>query len=478
MRTIVRIGVLLILLIHSIIAFSQKKTDQLDNYFTKLYQNGQFNGAVLVAENGKIIYQESFGYADYPAKKLNTASTSFPVASITKTITSTAILQLYEKGKLQLTDTYIKYFPHFPYDSVTIKQLLSHTSRIPSSAFFRFLDSLRKVKDTFFINKDVIPALIEMKKPLVGEPKPEGDRSNFSYSNVNYYLLGLLIEKLSGFSYNNYLKKYIFLPAGMENSSLSEFYFGTDKNLCKEQRYRYLYSDEPERIDTVSEYAYIFTTYNFKAHGDVVSTTLDLLKYDDALRSGKLLNRTTLMEAFYPVVPGNPTTSGYGLGWSVLHDSTRGKVVFHHGGGIGIETMFVRNITKNQTVILFDNMKNYAFDKAMNALKILNGEFVALPKKSIAKLYGRTMAKEGIAAASTVLESTKKDTLQYYLSEDEINVLGYQFLENSRLDEAHEVLKTNMILFPSSWNSYDSYGEVLLKMGNKEEAVKMYQKSI
>jgi len=456
----------------------QDKVLSLNDYFSALYQKDQFNGNVLVAENGRIIYEKSFGYANYSSQKPNTANTSFPIASVTKTMTSTAILQLIEKGKLQLSDAYSKFFPAFPYPSVTIKELLSHTSRIPSSNFYRFLDSLRNVKDTFFTNSDVIPAFVAMKKPLVGEPKPEGDRFVFSYSNINYHLLALLIEKLSGMPYQGYLRKYIFFPAGMESTSFSEFYFGIDRNICKEQRYRYLFSDAPESIDTTSDNAYIFTTYNFKGHGDVVSTAQDLMKFGQALEKNLLLKESTLMQAYTPVVYGNPATSGYGLGWSILHDSTKGKIVFHHGGGIGIEVMFVRNITKHQTVILFDNMKNPAFNVAMNALKILNGESVSSPGKSIAKLYGRQIAKGNFVDAEKLLEKLSKDSAAYELNEDQMNLLGYQFLWNNINDKALMVLKKNVELFPSSWNSYDSYGEILLKVGRREDAIKMYQKSI
>ena len=99
------VAILPVLLVTATV-FGQGRADRLNNYFTGLAGNGQFNGTVLVAEDGKIIYEKSFGYADYSVKKPNTASTSFPVASITKTMTSTAILQLYEKGKLQLTDAF------------------------------------------------------------------------------------------------------------------------------------------------------------------------------------------------------------------------------------------------------------------------------------------------------------------------------------------------------------------------------------
>lgn len=454
------------------------KAKALDQYFSKLAAVGQFNGNILVAENGTIVYEKSFGYADFSSKKPNTQHTAFLIASVTKTMTATAILQLQEKGKIQITDTYSKYFPDFPYPTTTVKQLLSHTSFIPSSAFYRHLDSLRKIKDTIFVNADVIPALVAMKKPLLGEPKPMGDRANFAYSNVNYYLLALLIEKLSGMPYNDYMRKHVFAPAGMTHSSFAEFYFGKDPNICTEHRYRYFFDEMPERVDTTSENAYIFKTYNLKGHGDVVSTTHDLLKYDAALRKGVLLKPSTLAQAFQPLVYGEPDMSGYGLGWSIKHDSANGNVVFHHGGSIGMEVMLIRNITRNQAVIYFDNTKNFAFNTAMDALNILNGANLPLPKQSVAKVYGKTMATQGIAAAKSLFATLKKDSLNYSLSEDELNVLGYQFLQNNKDDFAYEVFRVNVELFPSSWNAYDSYGEILLKMGRKEEAIKMYEKSL
>jgi CubicO group peptidase (beta-lactamase class C family) len=462
----------------SITATAQNKIAALNTYFSTLSQNGDFNGNVLVAENGKIIYEKSFGYADYSAKRLNTATTSFPVASVTKTMTATAILQLQEKGKLSINDRYSKYFRNFPYPSVTIRQLLSHTSRLPSTAFYRMLDSMQLAKkDTFYTNADVIPALIALKQPLPARSE-EGGRSAFAYSNLNYYLLALLVEKLTGMPYGAYLKKHIFIPAGMENTSLSEFYFGMDKNLCREQRYRYLYDNAPERIDTVAEFASVFDVYNFKGHGDVVSTLKDLLKYDEALYNGTLLKQSSLQQAYQPLVPGTAANSGYGLGWSIGQDSTKGKLIFHHGGGIGIEVMFVRNISKRQTIILFDNMKNPAFYTAMNALKILNGEKVSTRGKSVAKAYGKTLVKTGIPEARQLLQKLKKDTAHYNLSEYEMNLLAYQLMWSNRDSLAAEVFKTDLDLFPDSWNVYDSYGELLLKMGKTEEAIMMYKMSI
>src|SRR5262245_13216651 len=113
MKQIIKFTVPCIICVYCMIgaSFAQNKAKDLDNYFSSLFKYGQFNGNVLVAENGNIIYERSFGYADFSAKKLNEKNTSFAVASITKTFTSTAILQLQEKGKLNVKDHFVKYFP-------------------------------------------------------------------------------------------------------------------------------------------------------------------------------------------------------------------------------------------------------------------------------------------------------------------------------------------------------------------------------
>ncbi|MES2774524.1 MAG: serine hydrolase [Bacteroidota bacterium] len=169
----------------------------------------------------------------------------------------------------------------------------------------------------------------------------------------------------------------------------------------------------------MAENTRIFGTYNFKGHGDIVSTTEDLLKYDEALYHGRLLKPASLELAFHGITPGTTDNSGYGLGWSIAHDSSRGKVVLHHGGGVGIEIMLVRNITRHQTTILFDNTKNGAFNIAMNALKILNGEKVPLPRSGVATLYGKTIVNEGIPAARKVLSRLEKDSAIIYSTKTE-----------------------------------------------------------
>lgn len=454
-------------------ADAQSRQGNLDRFFSTLSQNGQFNGNVLIAENGNVVYEKSFGYADFSNKKNNTVQTSLPIASITKTITSTAILQLKQQGKLQLEDRVTKYLPDFPYPEITIRQLLSHTSGLPNYDML-FFPLIPKNPDTVFTNKDLIPASISQKIPLVFKPGED-----FTYNNVNYNILALIVEKLSGASFGSYLQANIFGPAGMTNTSLSDFFKRADKNLSKRYNFKYEYSDKVQLVDTAAEFK-IANRFNFQGHGDLISTTHDLLKYDQALYNGSLLNSATLKEAFTPVKLSNGTHNiqRYALGWITNEDTSLGEIVKHDGGLPGGRTMLLRNLTKHQTIIIFDNNANNVVPLADMALKILNGEQVEKPKKSGAKFYGIALAAHGKKAADQAAKKVKTDTLNYYLNEDEMNSMGYAFLMNNRAAEAEIAFGENTRLFPGSWNVYDSYGEVLLKFGKKQDAIKMYQKSM
>jgi len=458
---------------------AQESVGSLENYFTRLFQNCQFNGNVLVADNGKIIYEKSFGYADFSTKKPNTSESIFPIASITKTFTATAILQLKEKGKLQIDAPVGQYLSAFPYPSITIKHLLSHISGLPS--YNALFDSLRLMHpDTVFTNADILSRYAAGKKPLLYQP---GDSGN--YDNVNFIFLALVVEKVSGEAFNDYIRNHILVSAGMKNTVLPgfTFYHYTPKekrNLSSTFRYPYYYSVNPERTDTISFVSKYWHNYNFKGFGEILSTARDLLKYDQALYNGTLLREETLRAAFIPVKLNNGKDNpvGNGLGWQVASDTSLGKLVFHTGGMIGLSSVLLRNLSKRQTVIIIDNAQNAVYDLANDALKILTGNHVSLPKQSVAKLYGRTLMAGGIPEARKLLQTIKKDTANYLLTEFGMNLLGYQLMQANMDDKALEVFKTDLELFPLDWNVYDSYGEMLLKLGQKEEAIKMYHRSL
>jgi CubicO group peptidase (beta-lactamase class C family) len=488
MKLSLKISLLLFVCIPAVHA--QNVTTKLREYFSALRENQQFNGNVLVVEKGKMIYEQSFGYSDFINKDLNTKNTVFPIASLSKTMTATAILQLVQSGKLNIADPVVKYLTEFPYPTITIKHLLSHTSGLPS--YNAFFDSTKKMHpDKVFTNADFMNGLVKTKRSLIYQP---GEKGN--YDNINFIVLALVLEKVSGMTYTSYIKKYILAPAGMTNTAYfplkQQYAQGRNRKFAFPHLYPHLYYDTLVKANTVPYVASYWHAYNFNGFGDYVSTTHDLLKYDEAYYNGTFLNSKILNEALTPVKlnNGNNNQDNFGLGWEIEQDTSLGKVVYHSGSATGLSCILLRNISRHQAIIVFDNAHYNAHEIASNALNILNGVQVPYPKKSIAKIYAKVLLSNGANAARDTLNILQKDTLHYFLSEDEMNSLGYDFMggsnnpnpyhfpEERKYNEAVETLKLNMELFPNSWNVYDSYGEALLTVGRKEEAIKMYKKSI
>lgn len=192
---------------------AQTATHELDAYFSALAGDKNINGNILVTENGVNVYKRSFGFADFENKKPNTPDTRFQFDSISKTITAVAVLQLKEQGKLKLEDKLIQHLPNFPYPAITIRHLLTHTSGLPSHELFE--ETVTRNPDKVVTNEDIIPELLLRKRPLKFEP---GER--WSYSNTNFNLLALLVEKLGGLKFADYLRKYVFRPARMQSAAV------------------------------------------------------------------------------------------------------------------------------------------------------------------------------------------------------------------------------------------------------------------
>ena len=460
-------------------AFAQNSPRALDTYFSTLAQHHRLNGAVLVAQAGKVVYEKAFGYADFSARRPNTLSQTFPVASITKTVTATAVLQLQEQGQLRGGDRVQQHLPDFPYPTVTIRHLLSHTSGLPP--YDAFFDSLRQAQPTrVFTNRDVLPRFAARPLPLL---YPPGDSGN--YDNINYVFLALLIEKVTGTSFQAYVKKHVFLPAQMTGGILPGFAFyhystPERKHLATVYYYPHLYSEALVRVDTVGFIARYWRSYNFKGFGEILCTARDLLRYDQALSDGRLLRAATLREAHTPVKLNNGRVNPlhYGLGWVIEADNPFGRVVQHGGGMIGLRAILLRNPTKQQTVVVLDNTQNEVVGYAEQALKILNGQPAPAEGESGARLFGRVLVREGVPAAEAYLGTLRQESARYTVDENEFNALGYEFLSAHKGAEALATFRANTRLFPASWNVYDSYGEALAQAGQTAQAITMYQHSV
>lgn len=300
-----------------------------------LFGRGHFNGSVLVAKDGEVIYEKYYGFTN-PRQHTDsiTAHTPIHLASVSKTLTAAAILKLCGEGKLDIHDSLSKYLPGFPSAGVTIKTLLNHRSGLPN--YVHYMDRLGWDRSRFVTNQDVLDFLISRHKDIDIGP---ADR-HFSYSNTNYALLALVIEKVSGLSYPEYMKKAIFEPLGMSDS-----YVFTPEDSARSVA-SYYYSGRP--------YAFDFLDY---VYGDknIYSTARDLLKFNEALAGSQFIRPDLLDSAYAPYSFEKPGIHNYGLGWRMYVLKNGKKLIYHNGWWHGNRTAFYRLIDEHAVIIALCN---------------------------------------------------------------------------------------------------------------------------
>ncbi|RYY21938.1 MAG: class A beta-lactamase-related serine hydrolase [Chitinophagaceae bacterium] len=313
----------------------RRYADASREFAEKLFSNGRLNGSLLVAKNGEIIYEQYSGFRNPRGNKDSiTPTTPFHLASVSKTITAMSVLKLAEEGKLNLEDTLSAYFPQFPCRGVTIKTLLNHRSGLPN--YVHYMERLGWDKKRTITNQDILDFIVARHKDIdIGTP----DR-RFSYSNTNYALLALLIEKVSSQSYAQYLQLNFFEPLGMKDS------------------YVYTLADSarslPSYFNNGRQYAFDFLDL---VYGDknIYSTVRDLLKFDQALNTATFFSRKMIDSAYTPYSFEKPGTHNYGLGWRMLLLKNGKKVVYHNGWWHGNRTAFYRLVDENVAIIAFCN---------------------------------------------------------------------------------------------------------------------------
>lgn len=473
------------------VSFGQNRESELASFFSQIDKNGEINGSVLVAENGKILYQKSFGYADIKNKIPNSKNTLFQIASVSKLFTAIAVLQLYEQNKFNLTDKFTKYFPDFPYPAVTIKQILSNTSGIPNTGNV-FLPIFQLSRDTILTLNNVIPALKTAKLPLNFNA---GER--WDYSNTNYTLLALLVEKMSREKFGDYLSRHIFKPAGMKNTFQKAS--GTNPYTHPNVAYNYAspfrYSSIPVKVDSfaINDFIFHYKTGPTEGDANIYTSVTDLASFDKALTNGLLLKRNT------PYTPSTRNNGSkvelhgvgseigevgdffWGYGNRISLDSSLGTIVWESGGMPGCTANMISNVTKHQLIIWLNNQESSsAMNNIFGALNIINNKpaTVKKSKKQVAHAYGQLLLTYGEDIAFVKLIEMQSDTANYILNEDEFNQLSYEFLESNNIDLALTTLRLAILLFPASDNLFNSYGEILAKSGKTQQARLMYKKSI
>ena len=308
-------------------------------YDSALVRSG-FNGGIIAAKNGNIIFEAYRGTGHLPGKDTVTETTAFHIASVSKTFTAMTVLKLWQDGKLQIDDELSKYFPSFNYPGVTVRTLLNHRSGLPNYVYF--MEQLGWDKSRFVKNEDVLKWMVERKADLTNISSPN---THFTYCNTNYALLALLIEKVTGEKYAAYLAKTFFVPLGMQHT----FVFDTTQKASVIPSY-----DWRNRL----------ISFNFldAVYGDknIYTTPKDLLIWDRALRSGKIFTAATLEQAYAPYSNEKAGIRNYGLGWRMNIYPAGKKMIYHNGWWHGNNASFVRLLTDTVTIIVVSNKFNRA----------------------------------------------------------------------------------------------------------------------
>ena len=327
-------------LLFATVAAASTVPAQLDMILKDYARTDAPGAGVFVALDGKVLYRKAFGLANLEERTPITTATNFRLASVTKQFTATAVLLLAERGQLSLDDPLTRFFPGFARAAhgVKVRHLLGHTSGL-----LDYEDLIPPGTTVPLKDKDVL-ALVGKQDRLYFAPG-----SQFRYSNTGYALLALIVEKVSGRPFAQFLAKNIFDPLGMAGTVAYE------AGISKVARRAYGYSEKDGARDGRFERTDQSLTSSVLGDGGIYSSVEDLWRWDQALYGTRLLPAETLAKAFQAGMPtSDQPGSGYGYGWYVAsHRGTR--KVWHYGETLGFSTYLARYPDKRLTIIMLTN---------------------------------------------------------------------------------------------------------------------------
>jgi len=462
--------VILMTLLFNLMSFAQIKnyseiTKQIESYLTE-YEKLGFAGTVLIELEGTVVISKGYGFRNAELKEKNTTNTIFDIGSLTKQFTAAAILKLEMQHKLSTSDTITKYFQNVPVDksTISIHDLLRHQSGLQSNVG----EDYDPISETAFIDSVMISPL----QFVIG--------SDFSYSNIGYSLLALIIEKVSGQTYEQYLYENLLNPSGMEATGYSRPNWDIDLIAVGYGKNNTIWG-KPTDKKWNGKAPY----YHLLGNGGILSTTEDLFKWHKALMTENILSKEAKEKLYHPLIRANENNNAiYAYGWDVSKTNRNTFRVWHNGTNNIFYADFMRFVDENTTLILMSN-KTFRGTDQLN-FEIAKIIFEKNYKPTITKPDNETnqnytqeiieiILKNGLEEAK--LEYTKRpantDVLEYLLIRE-----GYEQLSQNKFDEAIEIFTMSCIANPNSFNAYDSLGEAYMTKGDKISAIKNYEKSL
>jgi CubicO group peptidase (beta-lactamase class C family) len=433
-----------------------EKTLKLDTLYAELYDKGAFNGSVLIAEDGQIIFEKSYGLADEQTNRKLNDSTIFELASVSKQFTAMGIVQLKKDGKLSYQDDITKFVPELiDYNGITIQNLLNHTGGLPD---YMELSDKNWDKSKIATNDDMLNIFKQIKPNKLFEPNEKWD-----YSNTGYLILATIIERASGQEFGLYLKDEIFEPLDMKNTFVYRRRFAPKE--IPNYANGYIYSDSLQRKilpDEIGKDFYVVYLDGIVGDGMINSNPQDLLKWDRALYKNKLINDKDRELIFSSVMTKDSSQTDYGFGWMIDSTKTYGKVASHSGGWAGYISYIERDIDNDKTIIILQNNSLPKTEIPIkNTRRILYNQEVEKPIKldsDILKSYAGKYMRDNQKEREIAFENNK---LYVVMSED------YKM-------ELVPVSKTKFIV--DGWSPEVSYTFILNEI-NEVEKYRVIQES-
>lgn len=455
-------------------SFAQTNSQRIATLVKYYADENLFNGSILVAEKGEVIYKNAVGKANMEWDIPNTPDTKFRIGSISKQFTSMLIMQLVNEGKIELQKSVTAYLPHYRKetgDSITVQHLLTHSSGIPN---YTDNDEFYKQATKPFS----VPDFVRLYCSGDLEFKP-GTR--FSYSNSGYFILGAIIEAVSKLPYEKVLQQRILSPLKMYNTG-----YDHSETIIANRAAGYV-----RRYNGFKNADYLHMSLPFAA-GSLYSTVEDLFKWNLALYTDQLLPESQKQRMFTGSLPVDDAVffkddkDSIASGWFVKNfhkkDTAQvGKMIWHSGGINGFLTELVRFPEDGNFITLLDNTEGSTEPLLKDIMSILYDLPTTPKKKTFTNALQQKIKKDGVKAATlyfTSMDSSARAQYEFAGTERRINQWGYQLLDDeNKTDEALQLFELNTKIFPKSFNVYDSYADALAKAGRKEEAIKNYQKS-
>ncbi len=431
----------------------ESKTTLISNYLDSLEG---FSGAVLIAKKNNILFKKAYGYAHLGHKIRNNTKTKFSYASIGKSFTAVAIFQLIQQGKISLQDTIGKFLPNYPNkaarDSITIEMLLKHRSGLAN--YFGSEKYLNGSKSQFRTIND-LSSLYE------NEPLEFAPNTQFAYRNTNYIILGRVIEAISNRSYKEYIKNNIFSKIGIHNTGnfdLDHIIENAAENYTLSEVY-------PNRLQKI-----IFMgAVRGSADGGGYTTIDDLYKFTLAFKNNQLLDEkhTNLMTKEH-----EKSWYGYGMQFAGAKDS---GIYGHSGGHYGVGAEWRVFEKQDYIVILLTNKDaDQGFlDARFFIEKTISGSTNKLDNYFFTKEVIDTYLNEGLDQARTLINLS-----EFEVSERNLNTKGYEMIKRGFYKKAIDLFKLEVLMFPESYDAYDSLGEAYMEDGQTDKARNFYKKSL